>query len=388
MTGLVIVADDLTGAADSAAPLAARTSTSVVLDAEGPWPAAEVLSVDTDTRYSSAETAAAKVAMVAERAHGSGARLYKKIDSTLRGNIGPELRALADSWPVRSGRPLIVLAPAFPATGRTTVGGAVHVNGERLAGAGGDITALLRSAGFRTDLLRARQLTEPVAVAAAYDDACAAGVEALIVDAETQEHLRTVALAAGLAQRSLLLAGSGGLARPLAEAWPETRQDPVVTVSPTLVVVGSYAAQARDQRERLAAHPEVTHVRLRTDLRRTAQEVRESLTTGHVLLTPDPTEPIRPECAPQVAHRLAEVATAALDRIGALVATGGETARAILAAAGATSFDVLAEPEPGIVLSHVPALGVQLITKAGAFGDPESLLRRLPPPSASATKDK
>jgi 4-hydroxythreonine-4-phosphate dehydrogenase len=142
------------------------------------------------------------------------------------------------------------------------------------------------------------------------------------------------------------------------------------------------------QCKRLAARPDVSHVRLSTDPQALAREVRQSLTTGHLLLSPDPSEPVRPECAPGVARRLAEAALTALDRIGTLVATGGETARAVLDTAGASSFDVLAEPEPGIVLSRVPALDVHLFTKAGGFGDPDALLRCLPPVNAPAPKEK
>jgi uncharacterized protein YgbK (DUF1537 family) len=389
MTGLVIVADDLTGAADSAAPMAARTSTSVVVDASGRWPASEVVALDTDTRYSSPDIAASRVALATGRAHRLGATVYKKIDSTLRGNVGPELRAMVQAWPVRSGRPLVVLAAAFPATGRSTVRGTVHVDGAPLPGpSGGDIAALLRPVGLRTGLLSVERLHEPAAVAGAYDDAGAAGLDVLIVDGESEAHLRTVARAADLARHPVLLAGSGGLARPLAEAWPETRRSPAVPAGTTLVVVGSYATQACEQRERLAEHPDVTHVLLTGDALETAARVQEAATTGHVLLSPDPDEPVRAECAPDVARRLAQVAVAVLDRIGTLVATGGETARAILTEAGAVSFDVLAELEPGIVLSRVPASGVHLVTKAGAFGDPDALLRCLPPAYASVPKER
>src|SRR3954470_4256505 len=146
MTDLVIVADDLTGAADSAALLTRRGPTWVVVDPVGDWPQnAAVLAVDTDSRHTDPTTAAARVAAATERAAGRGGQVVKKIDSTLRGNIADELRALRDVHvppgrrPVRevlprdSDRVLMVVAPAFPATGRTTRGGVVYVAGQRLA---------------------------------------------------------------------------------------------------------------------------------------------------------------------------------------------------------------------------------------------------------------
>jgi uncharacterized protein YgbK (DUF1537 family) len=88
MTRLVIVADDLTGACDSAALLHTRGTTSVVLDAAGPWPDVPVLSVDTDSRHCEERLATGRVAAVTDRALGLHAELVKKIDSTLRGRLG------------------------------------------------------------------------------------------------------------------------------------------------------------------------------------------------------------------------------------------------------------------------------------------------------------
>jgi len=51
--------------------------------------------VDTDSRYTTPTEAAQRVAAAAERAHGLGARVYKKIDSLLRGNVAAEVAAAA-----------------------------------------------------------------------------------------------------------------------------------------------------------------------------------------------------------------------------------------------------------------------------------------------------
>jgi 4-hydroxythreonine-4-phosphate dehydrogenase len=67
------------------------------------------------------------------------------------------------------------------------------------------------------------------------------------------------------------------------------------------------------------------------------------------------------------------------------VATGGETARAVLGTLGATRLDVLGELEPGVVRCAVPGRGLGLTLKAGAFGDPDTLLRCLAWPSDPVT---
>ena len=62
-----------------------------------------------------------------------------------------------------------------------------------------------------------------------------------------------------------------------------------------------------------------------------------------------------------------------------LIATGGETARALLLAAGVPALQLVGEVEPGfrysIAASGGAAAGLPVITKAGAFGRPETLRR-------------
>src|ERR1700710_2680818 len=113
MTELVIIADDLTGASDSAALMTGLGRTSVVLDAEGEWPDDDVLAVDTDSRHRDPELAAARGAEATRRGGGLGARVVKKIDSTLRGHVAAELRAMSEAIDEQV---LLVVAPAFPAT--------------------------------------------------------------------------------------------------------------------------------------------------------------------------------------------------------------------------------------------------------------------------------
>jgi len=92
-----------------------------------------------------------------------------------------------------------------------------------------------------------------------------------------------------------------------------------------------------------------------------------------VAIAIDPAAPIDPGAGPALAAGLGVLAGRQLGRFGALVATGGETARALLAVGGTRCLDIRREVEPGIVLSQAGALPV--VTKAGAFGEAESLMR-------------
>jgi len=64
--------------------------------------------------------------------------------------------------------------------------------------------------------------------------------------------------------------------------------------------------------------------------------------------------------------------------LGGLIATGGETARAILCALGATGLVLQGEIEAGVPLSIARGMrAISVVTKAGAFGSPTTLTRSL-----------
>src|SRR5690606_42049218 len=52
--------------------------------------------------------------------------IYKKIDSTMRGNVGTEVEAVMDVFGLR----LAVICPAFPANRRVVAGGYLLVDGQ------------------------------------------------------------------------------------------------------------------------------------------------------------------------------------------------------------------------------------------------------------------
>src|SRR6185436_17770119 len=99
MTRLAIIADDLSSATDCGAQVV-RSGLSVVVPLGGyslstQVRAAQVLSVDTDSRSLSADDAYAKVKEASEQLVADGwTHFYKSVDSTLRGNLGAEIEAV------------------------------------------------------------------------------------------------------------------------------------------------------------------------------------------------------------------------------------------------------------------------------------------------------
>lgn len=103
---------------------------SVQLDLTKDPPAdSEVIVVDSDSRDLNAREAYQKVHRISEavKKYGAGC-IYKKIDSTLRGNWGAEVKAVADIFDPE----LVIIAPAYPVNKRITVGGYHLLNGTLL----------------------------------------------------------------------------------------------------------------------------------------------------------------------------------------------------------------------------------------------------------------
>jgi hypothetical protein len=96
---VMIVADDLSGATDSAVACAERGLDTVVVLGETSDPGtAEAIAFDADTRGLTREAAAAETArLVGAHIKARPGLLFKKVDSTLRGHVGPEIAALLNT---------------------------------------------------------------------------------------------------------------------------------------------------------------------------------------------------------------------------------------------------------------------------------------------------
>jgi 4-hydroxythreonine-4-phosphate dehydrogenase len=79
----------------------------------------------------------------------------------------------------------------------------------------------------------------------------------------------------------------------------------------------------------------------------------------------------------KLAAALAELVRPFAGAVGALVATGGETARAVFDAWGISQLHLVGEVEPGLPFSLTSGWSRDLpvLTKAGGFGSPETFLR-------------
>jgi uncharacterized protein YgbK (DUF1537 family) len=397
---LLIIADDLSGAADCAIAFAsAGHSTVVTLDVSHETSDASVIAIDTDTRRLTGVQAGERTLEAYQALMAPGRKLYKKIDSTLRGNWAAEVAALQP----KAG--LAIVAPAFPATGRTTVDGQVLVNGHPLettdtwklehADCSADITLMLEASGLRVARLTLAVLRGDVAALARHiTEAANSEAQALIVDAVTTEDLKILALASAQLEEATFWVGSGGLAREIAllpdfklEKSPTT-PDEHEKYAPTLVVVGSLSGVSDRQcvmlkertgiKELVVPPPVLRRGKEHVDWNDWEARIGECLNQGDdLLLRIGRDEAFDPAEGAHLSTGLAALVRSNFPQVGGVIATGGETARAMLCAVGIGSLQLMREIEAGVAFGRpiTPLAGRRpgVVTKAGAFGTDHAL---------------
>jgi 4-hydroxythreonine-4-phosphate dehydrogenase len=400
---LLVIADDLAGAADCAAACAGRGLEAVVMLHDAELPRAQVVVMDADTRCRSAEEAAAEMKRLTLRHGGPERLIFKKVDSTLRGHVAAELAAMLDARrQTMRERPVAVFAPAFPAHGRTVVGGELLVHGVTLAQtdvwarekgvATASIEAMLARAGLRSALVGLETVRTESVKTGELERAMASAArsaDVVICDAETDEDLARIAAASMMPGRGTVWVGSAGLAQhlPGAAGWRAevAAAAPDLALGPTLFVVGSVSRVSREQAERLAALPEVRTVRVPTATLlagvqswvKQEQAVERALANGFdVLVMPEDDVILNCEEGMSIAGALGRFVSLGAERAGALVATGGETARAVLDGWGIARLRLRGEVETGVAFSIADnwRRALPVVTKAGGFGGPDVLL--------------
>ena len=405
---VAIVADDLSGGADCGVSFShAGLDVAVQLDrrAEPPeWAQAAVVS--TDSRDQGPDEARAAVAeALTALASRHPAMWYKKIDSTLRGHLALELTVA-----IRGVRPeLTVVAPAFPAHGRTVTGGHGFLDGTplertevwRTQGLNGtaDLRAMLRAGGLRVrglDLAAIRSGRAGKRLSALVGSA-----DVVICDAETEDDLAAVAASGQASGLNVLWAGSAGLARHLAglrtlNASSGGRSGgPSATLSgeraPVAVVVGSAAGAAAAQLRHLETELGVRVVRVRAaavlsgaaadELATADRAIGEALGAKQDvalgLVSPGSPGGLVLDAASSraLSRALGQLIGRHNGEIGGFVLTGGDTALAVLAACGVRTLRLAGEVVTGVPVSIACEDGRPVVTKAGAFGDEQVLAR-------------
>ena len=383
-----IVADDLSGAMDSGLQFARRGLETWVALADDDLSAAEALAVSTESRDAPADEARARIKEAARLVRGRN--LYKKIDSTLRGNPGLETVTLLRE----AGYEKAIVCPAFPEQERVVSEGQLFVAGRPLerSDPAKDLRWPISSSLVKDILLK--EITSlcgyvdlrkvergPWGLVGALDSVIA---DLVVVDAVSRRHLDIIAEAILLAEGRWLPCGSAGLAGSLAALLSSGSAQPdavPTTEKPVLVVAGSRQKTTANQIRKAEARLRVPVISFPASGDDLAEKALKFLMEGQsVILTTS--DAFIPGSKQEIAESLAALSRRLCEgvELAGLFLTGGDIALAVCRALEARAIQILTEIEPGVPVGIVQggcAAGMRIITKAGGFGSPDVLIKAI-----------
>ncbi|EDM97816.1 hypothetical protein BACCAP_04291 [Pseudoflavonifractor capillosus ATCC 29799] len=402
MNRYLIVADDFTGANDTGVQLKRRgVPTSVVFSSE--FIASEGSFVlDTESRALGPEEAAAAV-----RAGLKGVdltafgRVMKKVDSTLRGSVAAEIKAVDELY----GSELVVFAPALPDLGRTTVGGVHLLKGIPITRT--ELAKDPKTPVTEDNITRLLEAVYDEPVTHISEDQVSAGEidfstgRVFTCDSATNADLRSVIQAAVATGKRTLWVGTAAMADHLLGVE--------VDVPPALAVVASVSAVSREQ-VNFAAGEGIPLVSVPIPELLTGEQKMETYVAQTVALLKEGKDAIlassascnraeldrsvavgeklnmtREQVSGYTQMVMGKMTKAILEQtpVSGMFLTGGDTALGFFMEARSLGSSIVTEIAVGIPmmrLSGGPFAGLKVVTKAGAFGKEDAItfaLRKL-----------
>lgn len=362
----LILADDLTGACDAAAPFASRGLQPEVSLTSEPQTDAPVLALNTNSRELPECEALTRVRHAVGLWQSAMPAIFlKKVDSVFRGNTFVEIHAMTALFPDR----ITLLAPSYPAAGRRVRNGCLLLENSDVPCF--DIAGGLRSRGMHPVLLKAEDggPGERTSLSAAI----AEGHTLILCDAETSSELETLVsagLSAGVSLgREVLWIGSGGLAHALSDALPLVKgeiDDEPLHAKTLFFCIGSDHSRTRQQVEHICQSYAMIRVQKSGEW---PQAGAITLQSAH-LLWEIGCEPLSVSAIQMLSRHLRQLL------FPALFLSGGETAMRICQALGVRSISLHGELLPGVpwgILQGGLSDGIPIITKSGGFGEADTL---------------
>lgn len=420
---LAIIADDLTGANDSGVQLARHgLKTSVLFDMdEDHITKYDAVVFDTDSRSIAAEKAYERVAGAAQLLKRSGYEsIFKKMDSTMRGNIGIEIDAVYDVV-----KPdFMMIAPGYPKNNRTILNGTHYLNGIPLAEteiANDPKTPVTLS--YLPDLLK--QQTKYEIGEITVNDLAAGkdriqeqlrgfkeqGIPYVLVDSTEESHLEQILSITSELDYTFAWAGSAGIANYLPDHYDLGANSSELTIpengGPILTVVGSVNKNSRAQLKLLLEQTDVTSIPFHSfkavggaedrtvEIDRVYEEVKAKALEGKDVVIYSTAEPVdielaratgeakgldHTEVSNEIVRAIGEVCAKLLEEgwFKGVSMTGGDTAKQICIKWNISGFELLDELEIGVPISKFIGIdNLHVITKAGGFGKPDVFIHAI-----------
>ncbi|OQY16188.1 MAG: hypothetical protein B6I32_04080 [Desulfobacterium sp. 4572_20] len=432
---IAIIADDLTGAADTGILFSSKYKPAALISHTHIQTAyatlkendVEVLSINTDSRCLSTDAAITRLNATTSLllSNDPPAHIYKKVDSSLRGNLGTEIEVVMEEM----GFELSFIAPAFPEMGRTTLNDIHFVHNVPIADtelAEDPVNPL--STSCLTDIVTSQcnwkvnhinlniLSSDEEILKKEINQLKATGIRHLVFDVTNRNHLnKIVRLAFSCSPVKILLAGSAGLAKSFSEYiyhQPSVLHEAQLIHSGIeipqgkfLLVIGTASTVAGDQIASLCRAHQYEVVRLAPEILLNPDNLEELMQVQNsaqqifsndnlIIKIDEQDNPVLDKSENRWTaiekHKSDKIAQKIVDQLGCFIdsllrqnrpsvlyLSGGDTARAILEAIGARGLLLKKEIFPGLVLSTVMGgtfKGMIVVTKAGAFGDQDILV--------------
>lgn len=389
----VVIADDLTGACDTGVAFkTGNNKVKVVLSPDIPQNDADILVFSTSSRYMHYDEMRRSIteALSKIKEMGSSAnvfRVYKKVDSTLRGNPRGEFQIILQGL----GLSRALVATAFPEQGRVVRGARVFVNDVPLEEtvfaeevAESNLLKMFNVGGCCTPISLS-ELKREVGYLA--ERVSKMGGCVWVADSETTDDLAV--LARLFFQVDMRLAcGSAGLARALAGQMDGKRITNTSNHFPkgrVLVVAGSrHPITVKQVMAGLQTGYKVidaAHL-LRIDkngIEGISQNGKEADEAERHCIVINSQPEYSPEDEKRTIQQLAFMAKTLIssERYLGVVLTGGETAAEVCRSLDVKCINLLGEVSPGVVVGALEGGlvdGMGVVLKAGGFGNENSLI--------------
>ncbi|MFU2130909.1 four-carbon acid sugar kinase family protein [Gallibacterium anatis] len=396
---IVVIADDLTGANDTAVQFYKKGLTVdmvFALQQVNESNASDVLVINTDSRSLMIENAQKRIFAIGEHFNLEQKQIYKKVDSTLRGNIGAELEACLSV----SDRNVAIFCPALPSANRIVKDGVCFVDGKPLLETEFATDPKTPVISSNVNKIIANQTNIPVVIVNMDLFSESEIIQQIknrqfnktifSFDAKNDDDLKKISQIIKKIDFPIIASGSSGLAKYV---FSKSLSD-----LPVLFVIGSMSKKINEQVELLRSEMVIDFISINAERLLVDQQYQLSLIKDMSLILLNKNNLIiktegssevrgkidelcekfsltRVELGERIGDSLSSLVVSLLNNIdksiSGLFLTGGDIAMKVIKELKLSNYHIAGEIESGVpygYFSDNDFSGIPIITKAGAFG--------------------
>ncbi len=405
-----IIADDLTGACDTAAKLSERgIFVQVLLEMPDPVQSIEyrqVIAVNTNSRSLPADEAYQKVKDAVHKLKQQGfTTYYKKIDSMFRGNVAVEIQAMMEALQCS----LAIITSAVPKNNRKIIDGRLIVkylpdNGtEVLKSVFSDRIEQCANINLRTVRKGVLKIKEEIL------REIELGKKIFLMDSDSEDDIGAIAAVCETLPHNVLYVGASSFIAPLSMNWcvetikaiNEDKLQGILQQNKSLLyVIGTNNPVSLDQVRYMIDQERIPNIKVDVIQCTSGNwdvEAKRCLDSADILLHSMPKSFLvvvdsidngiviegnrnnGEKSIPEITGCISQVVKTILQKyeFGAMVLVGGDTAQAVLSAMGVKTMQIICEYAPGIPMAIIQ-LGnnkeMVVVTRSGGFGEPDSFV--------------